>query len=508
MTMKQLLHIIPLLVSFSITAQTPSIVWSKNHGGNSFERAQDIVATSDGGQVIVGYTRSSNNGDIGEPIDGSQDIWILKLDSVGDIVWEHTYGGDSGGEVAFSISNTNDGGFIVAGQTTSSQNGDVTGINNGLADMWLLKLDSGGVIEWERNFGTSSTDIAYSVIETNDDGYLICGTTQVGTSFEASIVKYSETGDFEWSQLYGGTGSEIAFDAVQLPNGDYIIAGEATSINGDLPSDTQFFNDNYWIFRIDNIGNIVWSKVFGGSSSETCKSLVLTNDNNLICAGFTSSQDFFVSNPIGSKDVWLLKIDLNGDVIWEESFGGTNVEEATDIIENPDGSLVVSGFTYSSDVDVMNNSYDRSDYWVFQTDSSGSLQWNAVYGGDDFEESIGLTRNNDGSYTIIGFSESNDGDVPGNNGDEDFWTVKIDASSLGIDDFSNQDIKVFPNPTSSKVMIATKYVVNSIEVYDLSGRLLNTYSDNTIDMSYFQSGAYILKFYSNNNTVLRRIIRE
>lgn len=508
--MKKIIYISGLILySFSIYAQSVNAVWSTNHGGNSFERAQDIVSTSDDGQVIVGHTRSSNNGDIGETIDGSQDIWVVKLDSSGNILWEHTYGGNSGGEVAFSISNTSDGGFIVAGQTTSSESGDVTGVNNGLSDMWLLKLDSNGIIEWERNFGTASTDIAYSVIQTNDSGYLMCGTTQVGTSFEASVVKYSENGDFEWSHLYGGSGSEIAWDAVQLLGGDYIIAGEATSINGDLPTDTQFFNDNYWIFRIDSSGALIWSKVYGGTSSDTCKSIILTNDNNLVFAGFSASQDFFVSNANGSKDVWLIKTDLNGDLIWESSFGGSNVDEAVDIIENPDGSFVVAGFTFSIDGDVMTNVYDRSNYWVFQADSSGNLQWEQVFGGDDFEEARALTRNNDGSYTITGFSDSNDGDVLGNNGDEDIWTLRMEANNLETVEFKNPKFNIFPNPTTDYIEVEAVNKINAIEIYDILGKLVHkTQSIQRADISHLSEGQYIIKVSHDFGNAIFRVIKK
>jgi hypothetical protein len=250
---------------------------------------------------------------------GGVDMWVVKLTSTGDTVWTKCLGG-TGNEFAQSIQQTTDGGYIVAGYTFLANNGDVSG-NHGGMDFWVVKLTSTGSITWAKCLGGSDNDIANSVQQTADGGYIVAGSTQSNDGDVSGshgigdmwVVKLKNNGDIDWQKCLGGTGGQTAYSIQQTADGGYIIAGNSSSINGDLWLCYKNHGSNdYWIVKIDETGTIQWQKTFGGSGTfDEAQSIRPTKDNSYIVAGYTNSpNNGNVSGNHGSYDFWVVKMGV------------------------------------------------------------------------------------------------------------------------------------------------------------------------------------------------------
>jgi hypothetical protein len=360
------------------------IDWLKTIGGTQEDTAQDITLTSDGGYAIVGFTKSIN-GDITDHTSEQNDYWVTRLDTDGNIMWSKTYGGseDDRGE---AIKTTTDGGFVITGYSRSGDE-DVS-TNNGFYDQWIVKLDASGNIQWEKSLGFSGSDQAFDIIQTTDGGYFTTGFLDVTAS--------------------GGLGS------VGKPAGNSGAFGNPEHGVGE-----------FWCHKLDTNGNIIWSRYFGGTNNDRSYSALETNDNNFILAGSSESDDFDVANSNGSYDFWVVKLSNTGDLLWEQSYGGSGIEIGYDIAKTTDGNYIVVGDTRSSDGDITNFK-GSSDFWAVKiSDTNGSLLWERTYGGTDFESARAVTPILSGGFAIVGSSKSNNADVTTNYGQNDFWVIKI-----------------------------------------------------------------------------------
>lgn len=242
-----------------------SITWQKNYGGYSNDVAASVLQTSDGGYIVAGYTQSGGSGDVTGSAHGAYDYWVVKLNSSGGITWQKNYGG-SGEDYAESIRQTADGGFIVAGYTYSSANGDVTGTSHGSLDYWVVRLDSSGDIVWQKNYGGSDSDKCHSVQVTADGGFLVAGhsgSSQSGDFTGVSkggidywILNLDSTGNIIWQRNYGGSGDDYARSALVTADGGFAVAGFTdSSASGDMSCASKGSND-FWIIKCDSMANI------------------------------------------------------------------------------------------------------------------------------------------------------------------------------------------------------------------------------------------------------------
>ncbi len=401
----------------ALNGNSQTIEWQKCFGGSNGEEAYSIDQTTDGGYIVAGKTRS-NDGDVSGN-HGSYDYWIVKLDAAGDTSWTKCLGGSSS-DYARSIRQTNDGGYIIAGYSESN-NGDVSG-NHGDYDYWIVKLDAAGDTLWTKCLGGSSSDYAQSIRQTSDGGYIVAGTTWSNDgdvsgnhgSLDYWIVKLDAAGDTLWTKCLGGSDKDYAYSIQQTSDGGYIVAGYTYSNDGDVSGNHG--SSDSWIVKLDAAGDTLWTKCLGGSSSDYARSIRQTSDGGYIIAGYSKSNDGDVSGNHGSYDYWIVKLDAAGDTLWTKCLGGSDHYYARSIQQTSDGGYIVAG------------SKDSLDYWIIKLNSFGDSTWTKCLGGskDDYAQSIQQT--NDGGYIIAGYSESNDGDVSGNHGGSDFWIVKLSDS--------------------------------------------------------------------------------
>ncbi|HDZ14248.1 hypothetical protein LCGC14_1047880 [marine sediment metagenome] len=369
------------LLDQSSTQFQGKVAWIKNFGGSGDDTAQAIVSTSDGGFAVLGFSNSID-GDLTGKTTEVNDYWLLKLDSDGNVEWNKTYGGskDDRGQ---SLVHTNDGGYAITGYAMSD---DGDGSNNeGFHDNWIVKLDVAGNIEWEKSFGFSGHDHSYDIIQTDDNGFFFVGFLDI-TSARAD--------------------------------------GNTEKGGGSL---TAHGVGEFWGTKIDPTGDLQWRGYFGGTNNDRAHAVVPSEDGGFVLSGFTESDDYDISDTRGSYDFWMVKVDRNGNLLWESSFGGTGIEISQDIANTADGGYVVVGHTFSNDIDVSKNN-GESDMWLVKTDSIGSIVWEKTYGGALFDAAQAVIASKDGGFVVVGNSKSSDIDVESNAGENDMWAIKTDQN--------------------------------------------------------------------------------
>lgn len=416
-------------------------------GGKNMARS--IELTTDGGYVVAGSI-SSTDGDISGNHFGT-DGWVIKTDNNGVIQWQKPLGG-SGEDYATSIKKTSDGGYIVTGNSNSID-GDVT-VNHGGTDYWVVKLSSAGNIQWQKSFGGTGIDSATSVQQTTDGGYVVMGRT---TSTDGDVtgnhgstdywlLKLDASGNLVWQKALGGTDSDVGLAVQQTSEGGYVVIGYSASTDGNITGNHG--GNDCWVVKLDEVGNITWQKALGGTKSDIAYSVRQTTDGGYIIAGTSNSNDGDVSGnhpkmnvtPTSyGSDFWIVKLNGTGNIVWQKCLGSSDDETAFSAQQTSDGGYIVSGRTsdfssvpgFTGDGDVSGINGD-TDYWIVKLNSAGSLVWQKALGGTSYEVANAVQQATDGGYIIAGYTYSNDGDVTGNIGAENFWVVKFAAETLPV----------------------------------------------------------------------------
>jgi len=486
----KILIVLPLLLIAGFCFAQSTIEWQQSFGGSAYDVAHSIQQTDDGGFIVLGITESVDGDITGNH--GWYDYWVVKLDSSGTLEWQQTHGGISG-DYAESIIQTTDGGFIAAGYT-SSNDGDVSG-NHGGTDYWIVKIDVSGDIEWQKCLGGSYNDYAYSIRQTFDCGYIIAGESNsidgdvTGNHGEVDywIVKIDSSGTIEWQRSLGGTDYETAYDVRQTSDSGFVVAGYSSSNDGDVTG--HHGNGDFWIVKLDATGALEWQRCLGGSRAETAQSIRCTFDGGYIVAGRSFSNDGDVTGHHGidsSPDYWITKLDSSGAIEWQNSYGGINDDYTYSIEQTVDNGYIAVGYSTSTDGDVTGN-HGELDFWVVRLSPTGSLIWQRSLGGSqgDFAHSVGLV--DDGGYIVAGWARSSDGDITVNHGYEDVWIVKLSSDTWIEETFARPDIfalSAHPNPFNSAVRIAIDAPVEAIhelplriEVFDIAGHRITKLPD-------------------------------
>ena len=349
----------------------------KLFGGSDEEVARKLIELRQGGFAMVGSTKSKD-GDFGERSTDNWDMFLIKLDQHGEVIWTKTYGGNAE-DFGFSLVETLSGGFVLMGYS-NSQDGDVPP-TKGYHDNWIIKVDATGELIWKKSLGYSGHDHAYNVIATDDGGYFFNGFLDVTAS--------------------NGLGNSSKFSQASRHG-----VGE------------------FWCHKVDNDGNIQWQRYFGGTNNDRSYDAIQTLEGNFLVVGTSESDDVDIKNPKGSYDVWVVMVSSKGDMLWENSYGGSLVDEASQVIQDFEGNFRVIGNTYSQDMDVT-NPRGLSDAWKITLDPSGRLIESQNFGGSEFDRGTAIAEGSGGSLFITGFSRSLDGDLNQNMGENDIFLIHL-----------------------------------------------------------------------------------
>jgi hypothetical protein len=426
--------------------------WDYTYGGTDFEVVTSFLHTKDYGFMIGGYSRSGIGGDKTQASKGGRDFWIVKLDLFGNKQWDKDFGG-TGDDELYAMQQTRDGGYILGGLSTSDSSGDKTQNMWGIWDYWIVKIDSSGNKEWDKDFGGTSNDALYTLLQTTDGGYILGGSSGSPVSGDKTqptwgfgdfwIIKTDSLGNKIWDKDFGGNSYDDLLMLQQTFDGGFILGGISSSgVNGSK-TQPSFGLEDYWIVKIDFLGTQQWDKDFGGTNHDYLYSLQQTVDSGFILGGLSLSQisgnktqpNWDISGQ--TQDYWIVKIDSIGNMEWDKDFGGISFEdEFGNVIQTADGGYLISGTSYSNisgDKSESNLGVEQS--WILKTDSLGNKQLDKTLLTFGHEEiCIGIQLGN-GCYV---FAVIDDGNVGGyktqpSRGSTDFWVIKFcDSTACNI----------------------------------------------------------------------------
>jgi hypothetical protein len=351
-------------LEFDIRAQAQ---WEKIFGGTGREFSGSVHVTSDGGYIIIGNSNSFDQ--------GRNAVYLVKTDSLGNLMWETNVGDGYGGQ-GYSSQVANDGGYIITGLTSSRL---------GEKAVYLLKTDSNGVLEWENTFKGKGSSAGWSVQVAIDGGYIIAGYTKASVAEGGNnvyLVKTDLRGELEWEKYFGGTYYDRGHSVQVTGDGGYIIAGETESFGAG--------KSDVYLIKTNSNGELEWNKTYGGPENDIGWCVRVTSDGGYIIAGLTDSYG------VGGSDVYLVKTDSNGKLMWEKAFGRAGYDRGYCVQVTDDGGYVISGFVTASNVSL------GYDVYLVKTDSNGDLEWEKTFGGPDHDMGWCVQVTSDGGYILTG----------------------------------------------------------------------------------------------------------
>jgi hypothetical protein len=360
-----------------------------------------------------------------------------------EIEWQNTIGGSTTDDLR-RVKQTTDGGYILGGYSGSDASGDKTENCNGIMDYWIVKTNYLGVVVWQNTIGAAETENLSTLIQTNDGGYLLGGSSDSYSSGDKSgnciggddwwIVKTNSMGVIQWEYTIGGSLNEGVSSIEQTLDGGYIFGGSSRSnISGDK-SENSIGGYDFWMVKTDSLGNFLWQNTIGGVSDDRLISLQQTSDGGYILGG-SSTSDISgdkSENCLGFDDYWIIKTDTVGNIIWQKTIGGSDYDILRSIEETADGGFILGGLSRSNiSGSKTEDCLGLSDYWIVKTDSVGNIVWQNTIGGDDEDYLMSITKSLEGGYILGGWSKSNissdkSENSVGNGGKEDYWIVKVD----------------------------------------------------------------------------------
>lgn len=473
--------LIVFILSAAAIAQPPDSLWSRAYGGYSHDVCCSMQQTSDGGYILAGSTESFGA--------GIYDILMVKTDADGDSLWSRTYGGDDW-DRCWSVQQTFDGGYVLAGDTYS--------YGSGCFDFWLVKTDSSGNKLWGRIFGGRANDHCTAARQTSDSGYVLVGYTYSFGAGSADywLIRTNSRGDSLWGRTFGGDRSDRCESVIETLDGGFLLAGYTYSFNVSV--------SDIWLVKADNNGDSLWSRTYGGSDFDNCCSIQRTSDGGYVLAGETKSFGD------GNQDIWLIKTDSNGDSLWSRIYGSSDWDNCRWVQQTVDGGFVLAGDFYSSDA-------SSPDFRLVKTDAGGDSLWSCTFGGSESEACYSVQQTTDGGYVLAGYTESFGA------GGCDFWLVKTGPDGTPVWDRQVStpqqfSLSVYPNPFNPITTISfdlPRAMQTQLRIFDVTGRIVTTLADERFsagsysfrfDGGPYPSGVYFARLQADNQQKTQKLI--
>jgi hypothetical protein len=467
--------------------QAPPILWAKAHGARSdWNFGQSVDQTKEGGFIVAGWRerfKSSNNKD-SRDVD---QIYVVRTDSQGDTLWTREYGGNDQ-DKAYSVKQTSDGGFIIAGYTGSFS-------INGNFDVYLIKIDSTGDTTWTRTFGTAENEEGWSVDQTSDGGFIIAGnTTHISSSRNIYLVRTDSTGDTLWTKPYQ---LGAAYSVKQTKDKGFIVTGYSIDTTS---------NRNYQLFLIctDSIGDTIWTKTYGDTnSSETGRSILQTSDNGFIITG--------AKNIGKSYNTYLLRTDSKGDTVWTKIYNPGGISRGYSVDQTADNGFIVTGVA-------------RGDVYILRTDPNGDTLWTMTYGtlnSDQRGQSVQQTS--DGGFIVAGT-----GRLESDSSGVNVLLIRLDKEGTAIQNNNSADLikskgRIISYKYKKNFLSVNYFIPKSgnikLELYNTKGKLVKVLVNKFIRSGshtikwklkkgrdrFVAGGMYLLRLSTNGHTVTKNI---
>jgi len=386
-------YLVYIFLLFSSTQLFSQTYFQKTLGGASHDAGLCIKQTFDRGYIIGGVAASFGS--------GPDHFYLVKTDSSGNLMWTKTFGG-TGNDDGHFVQQTSDSGYIFVGRSGS--------FGAGGDDIYLVKTDVSGNISWTKTFGGALSDDAYCVKQTSDGGYIIAGTTSNfgAGNLDVYLIKTDPSGNLTWTKTFGGPNDDFGYSVLLTSDGGYIISGATYSFGAG--------SADVYIIKTDNLGDTLWTKTFGGGLpdiSYASEGIYPTSDKGYIICGETQSFG------AGFNDIYLVKIDSLGNLIWSKAIGGIQDDWAYSVHQVSDGGFIIAGTTSSF-------GYTYSNAYFIKTDSSGNLLWSKAFGGSNYDEAGSFCETPDGGFLITGLTHSFGA------GSEDLYLIKTDSNGNSV----------------------------------------------------------------------------
>ncbi len=473
-----------LITQTTLFAQGPDTLWTKKYGGSDHDYGFSVQQTFDGGYIVAGRTESP-------PVSGPSDVYLVKTDANGNLQWDRKRDIANNDDWSYSVLQTPDTGYVIAGRTY---------IIGSSYDVFLMKTDTSGFELWNETYGGAGIDRGYSVDQTFDGGYIIAGWTEsFGNARQVYLIKTNAYGESLWTKTYGGAGNDEAYSVQQTSDNGFIIVGYTNS--------PPAVNYDVYLIKTDSIGDTLWTKTYGGSANDYGYSVKQTAGGGYIITGWTNS----FGNGI---DVYIVKTDGDGNFQLDKNYGGTGDDYGRSISPVSDGGYIILGHT---------NSYGNNwEFYLVKTNAYGTRLWQKVIGWGYDEYGYSIQQTSDGGYILAGHSNSF------SSGLLDVQLIKIAIDTFGIEE--NQitslpltELDVFPNPFSDRIDI--KYSIGhsakrvELNIYDVTGRIVKQFDYKTIRLSDHVSwdgrdnagkkvagGVYFLQFEMGDNKATKKLL--
>ena len=442
------LYLLILFNLFLFFSNAQELEWENTIGGSQNDNLSAVGETFDGGYILGGISLSPIGFDKTVGVVGGYDYWIVKLDSSGQIQWQKTIGGSGNDRISSKcLKQTTDSGYILGGFSNSGISGDKTENNIGGNDFWIIKLDSSGVIQWQNTIGGSNDEILTCIELTRDGGYLLGGGSWSSISGDKTeniigaqdfwIVKIDSIGNIQWQNTIGGTQGDFLVSVHQTFDGGYFLGGySSSSISGDKTEDNRGLGD-YWVIKVDSLGNIIWQRTIGGASSEVLNDVQPTSDGGYLLGGYSRSNisGEKTDDCKGGDDYWIIKLDSTGNILWQKTIGGSSVDRLYSMIQTASGGFILAGITTSNaSADKSEDQIGNDDLWIVKIDATGSVVIENTIGGVGDDKVPYIIQSRDGGYVVASSSDSNRSTDKSENsiGHFDYWVIKLTENYNGM----------------------------------------------------------------------------
>lgn len=509
-----------LIVSFSYS-QIPDIVWQQCYGSPDTDYYQCILETDSG--YLVGMGLSEFEPGISN-YHGSHEIWLFKTDTAFNMEWERCYGG-SAAETPIKLIKTNEGNYYIVGGTNSTD-GDVQSFNNGSSDYWIVKINGSGEIIWEKCFGTSVAEGPRDALLTPDGGLLVMGRIHASGGDvsvyygdnDVWLFKVDSLGILEWEKTLGNQYLDNGVTMIYNSLGNLLLIGAAAGHGGIVECYPDENWGDVWLLELDVQGNILNQYCYGGSDYDLGY-LIIELYEGYAFIGTTDSNDGDVSGlhgppggpPSGWNDIWLVKLDEQMEIVWQKCLGGSNGDSPNYFTQTEDGGFIIMGITYSNNGDVSGNHSQplNTDIWTVKLDNMGNIEWQRCFGSLG-QEKIGIhsvVKRSDYNYVIAAETNFTSDDVQCTihaSMDYDTWLFEIDledTTSIYEDIVMQDNLRVYPNPAKDYVVFATfakaTVVKGELIILNIFGQEMArqpiTCEKTVIDLRQWQTGVYFFR---------------
>lgn len=527
--MKIIYSILFFFLSSLIYSQQ-DVLWEKVLGGINGDYIFDAISTSDYGFIIAGSSFSNKSGDIDNTF-GDLDFVIIKFNESGEKEWVKSFGGKRD-DILKNIIKTNDGGFLLLGNSDSDISGNKISDNLGQSDIWLIKINVFGEIEWQKSLGGLGNDEATKVIMSKDNGFLILGTSE-SDSFSLNIgedeiskqndyifksvdsfgnkdvwlIKIDKNGEEIWQKSFGGSFVDQSSSLIELNDESLIISANSNSPISVIKDVDVIGNNDWWMIALSKEGDVIWQKVLGTDTDDFTSVLVKTFDDNFIVGGSFGN----VENNKYDSDLKILKYNIKGEILWQNSYDIGRFDILNNIFEDKDGSFILSGYSkFIKDKEKSKkNEKGIQDFIIIKTDSEGQENEKKIIGSKQNEVLVTSIVTRDRGLLLLGNSIPT---TKTNLYDSNFYILKLlDKDKNKV----NKDlIEAMPNPAIeyTSIVLGFDYTEGNASLIDLNGRILNEFAINgnrtiNFDLRKFPEGFYVVNIKTDKGDASIKIAK-